>query len=82
MDETSLTAGQLDSHGLQSLSSLNSLIQWQRVPYDFQYHTTDFACNIVSQILCGKGECGSVGVQGEGECGSVGVQGFRVRVEL
>ena len=74
MDETSLTAGQLDSHGLQSLSSLNSLIQWQRVPYDFQYHTTDFACNIVSQILCGKGECGSVGCRVRV---SVGVWGCR-----
>ena len=75
MDETSLTAGQLDSHGLQSLSSLNSLIQWQRVPYDFQYHSTDFACNIVSQICVVRVSVGVWGcrVQGEGECGSVGV---------
>jgi hypothetical protein len=51
LDETVMTTGELDSNGVKNLSALSNLITWQRVAYDFHYHTTDFACNVPVLIL-------------------------------
>ena len=47
VDETVLTAGQLTKVGVANLTALGNLTQWQRVPYDFQFHSTDFDCDVV-----------------------------------
>ena len=47
MDETVLTAGQLTSVGVANLTALGNVIQWQKLGYDFQFHTTEFECDLV-----------------------------------
>ena len=47
VDETVLTAGQLTQVGVANLTALGNLIQWQRVTYDFQFHSTEFDCDVV-----------------------------------
>lgn len=47
VDETVLTAGQLTQVGVANLTALGNLIQWQRVTYDFQFHSTEFNCDVV-----------------------------------
>ncbi len=49
VDETVLTPGQLSEVGVQNLTALGNLIQWQKVSYDFQYHTAEFESNVVSE---------------------------------
>lgn len=48
VDETVLTPGQLNEQGVKNLTALGNLIQWQKLHYDFQYHTSEFECNVVS----------------------------------
>lgn len=52
MDETVLTAGQLTQVGVANLTALGNVIQWQRLSYDFQFHTTEFDCDLVRQLCC------------------------------
>ena len=47
LDETALAAGQLDTEGLRNLTALGNVLRWQKVEYDFSYHSADFLCNIV-----------------------------------
>ncbi len=43
LDETRMGAGgQLTQRGLSNLTALGSLISWQRLEYDFQYHRLEF----------------------------------------
>ena len=51
VDETALTPGQLTEVGVKNLTALGNLIQWQKVTYDFQYHTSEFECNLVSGFV-------------------------------
>ncbi len=57
VDETVLTTGQLTQVGVANLTALGNLIQWQKLSYDFQFHTTEFDCDVVSESGCGLG-CG------------------------
>lgn len=55
MDETVLTTGQLTQVGVANLTALGNVIQWQRLSYDFQFHTTEFECNLVRMhVLLGS----------------------------
>ncbi len=47
VDETFLTAGQLTQVGVANLTALGNLIQWQRLTYDFQFHSMEFDCDVV-----------------------------------
>lgn len=55
LDETALEPGQLSEVGVRNLAALGHVIQRQTVTYDFQYHTTEFECDLVSG-------CGLMGV--------------------
>lgn len=47
VDETVLTTGQLTQEGVANLKALGNLIQWQRLNYDFQFHTAEFDSDLV-----------------------------------
>lgn len=51
VDETVLTAGQLTSVGVANLTALGNVIQWQKLGYDFQFHTTEFECDLPVLVL-------------------------------
>ncbi|KAG1653796.1 Mini-chromosome maintenance complex-binding protein [Nymphon striatum] len=51
VDELALTAGQLDSKGVQNVTALGSLIMWQKVEYDFNFHKMDYSCDIPVLII-------------------------------
>lgn len=51
VDETVLTAGQLDAKGVQNLTALGNVINWQKADYDFQYHQIEQHTNIPVLIL-------------------------------
>ena len=50
VDETVLTAGQLTQVGVANLTALGNMIQWQKLSYDFQFHTTEFDCDVVGEM--------------------------------
>ncbi len=50
VDETVLQPGQLSDGGVKNLTALGNVVQWQKVQYDFQYHTSEFECNLVSTV--------------------------------
>ncbi|XP_062508739.1 mini-chromosome maintenance complex-binding protein-like [Corticium candelabrum] len=51
LDETAMLPGQLQEQGVKNVNALSDLIQWQKVQYDFKYHTAEFPCNIPVLIL-------------------------------
>ncbi|CAD5113055.1 DgyrCDS2251 [Dimorphilus gyrociliatus] len=42
LDETALQPGQLDTIGVQNTRSLNDVVCWQKLEYDFTYHKQEF----------------------------------------
>ena len=54
LDETLLTAGQLNNNGCLNLQALTNVLTWQKVKYDFQYHIVEISCDLVSLVsqLC------------------------------
>ena len=48
VDETALEPGRLSEVGVHNLAALAHVIQHQTVTYDFQFHKTEFECDIVS----------------------------------
>lgn len=48
VDETALEPGRLSEVGVQNLAALGHVIQQQSVTYDFQFHKTEFECDLVS----------------------------------
>ena len=48
-----MTDGQLDQAGVKNLTSLGTLITWQKVEYDFKFHNmeyqTDVPCLVISE---------------------------------
>ena len=48
VDETVLQAGKLSEKGVNNLTALGYLIQWQKLKYDFHYHMMEFDCDMVS----------------------------------
>ncbi|XP_064630611.1 mini-chromosome maintenance complex-binding protein-like isoform X2 [Lineus longissimus] len=51
IDETRLQQGQLDATGVKNVTALGNLISWQKVDYDFNYHTQEFTTNVPVLIL-------------------------------
>ena len=51
VDETSLSTGQLNEVGVKNLTALGNIIQWQKLNYDFHYHTVEFLTDLVSGHL-------------------------------
>ncbi|XP_071949146.1 mini-chromosome maintenance complex-binding protein-like [Antedon mediterranea] len=51
IDETVLEPGQLDQKGIENLKALGNAITWQKLQYDFNFHTADFPTNLVLLIL-------------------------------
>jgi hypothetical protein len=47
LDETAMLPGQLQDQGVRNVKALSDVIEWQKVQYDFKYHTSEFLCNIV-----------------------------------
>lgn len=41
LDETAMTAGQLTEIGLKNLGAIQTMVQYQRLPYDFQFYQLD-----------------------------------------
>ena len=48
VDETALEPGRLSEVGVRNLAALGQVIQHQTVAYDFQFHKTEFECDLVS----------------------------------
>eukprot|EP00743_Colponemidia_sp_Colp-15_P007560 GILK01008173.1.p1 GENE.GILK01008173.1~~GILK01008173.1.p1 ORF type:complete len:668 (+),score=75.35 GILK01008173.1:70-2004(+) len=46
LDETKMASGQLQAQGVQNLQAISSVLQKQLLPYDFQYHVTDFLTDL------------------------------------
>lgn len=51
LDETAMTDGQLSARGVQNLTSLGNLITWQKVDYDFKYHSLEYETDIPVLVL-------------------------------
>lgn len=51
LDETAMTNGQLSAKGVQNLTSLGNLITWQKVDYDFKYHSLEYETDIPVLVL-------------------------------
>lgn len=47
LDETALSEGQLAETGIANVMALQSVLSWQRLSYDFQFHQSDFPTNLV-----------------------------------
>ena len=41
--------------GVQNVTALGNVIQWQKVTYDFNYHTQDFTTDL-SVLILSEGE--------------------------
>lgn len=53
LNETALTEGQLTAQGTQNLEALGNIIRWQRLTYDFKFHSvqidTDLKILVISE---------------------------------
>lgn len=53
LNETALAEGQLNSLGLQNIEALGNIISWQRLTYDFKFHSvqidTDLKVLVISE---------------------------------
>lgn len=51
VDETAMANGQLNADGVRNLTALGSMIRWQRVEYNFNYHQIEFATDVPCLVL-------------------------------
>lgn len=51
LDETALDTGRLDTQGVKNVTALGNAIQWQKVVYDFGFHTQDFLADLVVLVV-------------------------------
>ncbi|XP_078668117.1 mini-chromosome maintenance complex-binding protein-like [Branchiostoma floridae x Branchiostoma belcheri] len=51
LDETQLEPGQLQTTGVMNVQALGTAVQWQKVDYDFDFHKTEFPCNLRMLLL-------------------------------
>ncbi|KAK7110193.1 mini-chromosome maintenance complex-binding protein-like [Littorina saxatilis] len=51
LDETALENGQLQPQGVKNVTALGNVIQWQKVTYDFNFHTQDFITDLPVLVL-------------------------------
>ena len=47
IDELVMTPGQLNEKGVANLTALGGVVQWQKVKYDFKFHSQEFNCDMV-----------------------------------
>ena len=41
--------------GVRNLAALGTVINWQKVEYDFNFHKQDFPCNL-NVLVCSEGK--------------------------
>ena len=51
LDETAMTDGQLGAAGVKNLTSLGSLITWQKLEYDFQFQKMEYEADIPCLVM-------------------------------
>lgn len=51
IDETNLKTGQVTACGKQNYSTMNDLIVFQKLPYDFKFYTMEYETDIPVLIL-------------------------------
>ena len=51
IDETILNPGELKQKGMINMHALNDIIKWQKLNYDFEFHSQEFLTNIRVLIL-------------------------------
>lgn len=51
VDETVMSAGQLNATGVQNLTALGNVIRWQKCEYDFGFHKQEFETNLAVMVL-------------------------------
>lgn len=51
LDETAMGNGELSQEGLKNLTALGSMINWQRLEYDFNYHRLEFDSDVPCLVL-------------------------------
>lgn len=51
LDETALESGQLDAEGVRNLTALGNVISWQKLGYNFSYHSIDFLTDVPCLVL-------------------------------
>ena len=51
LDETAMTDGQLGAAGVKNLTSLGSLITWQKLEYDFQFQKLEYDADIPCLVM-------------------------------
>ena len=51
LDETKLTNGELNPAGVSNLTALGTVISWQKIEYNFNFHKLDFATDIPCLVM-------------------------------
>ncbi len=51
LDETVLAEGRLETKGVHNVNALASLIQWQRIAYQFDFQNIDYNNDIPCLVL-------------------------------
>jgi len=51
LDETVLQPGQLNADGVQNLTAIGNVIQWQKVDYDFKFHQCEMKTDVTMLIF-------------------------------
>jgi len=51
IDETAMNDGQLSAQALKNLTAIGNLISWQKVDYDFKYHTLEYETDIPVMVM-------------------------------
>ncbi|XP_050694533.1 mini-chromosome maintenance complex-binding protein-like [Eriocheir sinensis] len=51
LDETQLSEGQVDRAGMANLTAIGNVITWQKVDYDFQFHTIEQLTNVPVLVM-------------------------------
>lgn len=51
VDETAMQPGQLDCNGVSNMAALSSVISWQKLDYDFEFHQQPFHTDVAVLVL-------------------------------
>eukprot|EP00794_Sanderia_malayensis_P005228 gene5228-5885_t len=51
LDETVMEPGQLDTNGVQNVTAIGNVVQWQKVEYDFSFHKCDMPTDLTVLVL-------------------------------
>jgi len=51
VDETMMSDGQLNPRGLSNLTAVGNLIRWQKLDYDFKYHSLEYETDVSVLVL-------------------------------